>query len=98
MNARPCQTNGKRLLKQHRVRTFKSAEPLARGDQLAWKIAEVAADPVAVERDVIEMIGIASSTMPRSRPPRSGGARSQARGHRQLRIRLRRARPYSACN
>jgi 2-methylcitrate dehydratase len=57
MNARPCQTNGKRLLKQHRVRTFKSAEPLARGDQLAWKIAEVAADPVAVERDVIEMIG-----------------------------------------
>jgi 2-methylcitrate dehydratase len=44
-------------LKQHRVRTFKSAEPLARRDQLAWKIAEVAADPVAVEADVIEMIG-----------------------------------------
>ena len=44
-------------LKQHRVRTFKSAEPLARSDQLAWKIAEVAADPVAVELDVAEMIG-----------------------------------------
>src|ERR1700761_28368 len=48
---------GSAALKQHRVRTFKSAEPLARGDQLAWKIAEVAADPVAVERDVAEMIG-----------------------------------------
>ena len=44
-------------MKQHRVRTFKSAEPLARSDQLAWKIAEVAADPVAVELDVAEMIG-----------------------------------------
>ncbi len=39
------------------MRTFKSAEPLARSDQLAWKIAEVAADPVAVELDVAEMIG-----------------------------------------
>jgi 2-methylcitrate dehydratase len=48
---------GNAALKQHRVRTFKSAEPLARGDQLAWKIAEVAADPVAVELDVAEMIG-----------------------------------------
>ena len=44
-------------MKPHRVRTFKSAEPLARGDQLAWKIAEVAADPVAVESEVAEMIG-----------------------------------------
>jgi hypothetical protein len=43
-------------LKQHRVRTFKSAEPLARADQLAWKIAEVAADPITVEREVTEMI------------------------------------------
>jgi len=44
-------------LKQHRVRTFKSAEPPARADQLAWKIAEVAADAVAVEADVADMIG-----------------------------------------
>jgi 2-methylcitrate dehydratase len=41
----------------HNVRTYKSAEPLAREDQLAWKIAEVAADPVAVDADVAEMIG-----------------------------------------
>lgn len=41
----------------HEVRTYKSAEKLAREDQLAWKIASVAADPVSVEGDVVEMIG-----------------------------------------
>ncbi|MGN7870984.1 MmgE/PrpD family protein [Paracoccus sp. 22332] len=40
----------------HDVRTYKSAEHLPREEQLAWKIAEVAADPVAVEADVTEMI------------------------------------------
>ena len=44
-------------MKQHSVRTYKSAERLQRADQLAWKIAEVAADPVAVEPAVVEMIG-----------------------------------------
>jgi 2-methylcitrate dehydratase len=44
-------------LKQHRVHTFKSTDHLARADQLAWKIAEVAADPVPVEADITEMIG-----------------------------------------
>jgi 2-methylcitrate dehydratase len=44
-------------LKQHRVRPFKSTDHLARADQLAWKIAEVAADPVPVEAGVTEMIG-----------------------------------------
>ncbi|NVK22981.1 MAG: MmgE/PrpD family protein, partial [Kangiellaceae bacterium] len=43
-------------MKTHEVRTYKSAEHLAREDQLAWKIAEVAADPVAVAPEVIEMI------------------------------------------
>ncbi|MYM56909.1 MmgE/PrpD family protein [Thalassovita mangrovi] len=43
-------------MKMHEVRSYKSAEHLAREDQLAWKIAEVAADPVAVEADVTEMI------------------------------------------
>ena len=33
-------------MKQHKVRTYKSAERLEREGQLAWKIAEVAADPV----------------------------------------------------
>ncbi len=43
-------------MKMHEVRRYRSAEHLAREDQLAWKIAEVAADPVAVGADVVEMI------------------------------------------
>lgn len=43
-------------MKSHHVRTYASSEGLAREDQLAWRIAEVAADPVAVEDDVAEMI------------------------------------------
>lgn len=43
-------------MKTHDVRSYKSAEHLAREDQLAWKIAEVAADPVPVEPAVTEMI------------------------------------------
>ena len=73
-------------MKQHSVRTFKSADHLARTDQLAWKIAEVAADPVAVEIDVAEMIGnriidnaaVAAASVAR-RPVVS--ARSQAEAH-----------------
>src|ERR1700742_3486697 len=73
-------------LKQHRVRTFKSAEPLARGDQLAWKIAEVAADPVTVESEVAEMIGnriidnaaVAAASIARRAV---ASARSQAQAH-----------------
>ena len=34
----------------HPVRVYRSDENLAREDQLAWKIAEVAADPVEVDR------------------------------------------------
>ncbi|MGV6873364.1 MmgE/PrpD family protein [Pseudochelatococcus sp. B33] len=45
------------MVTQHKVRTYKSSENLAREDQLAWKIAEVAADPVAVEPAVVEEIG-----------------------------------------
>lgn len=40
-------------MKLHSVRAHKSSENLARADQLAWKIAEVASDPAAVEPDVI---------------------------------------------
>jgi len=42
---------------EHRVRTHASVEGLPREGQLAWKIAEVAADPVAVDTEVAEMIG-----------------------------------------
>jgi len=40
----------------HHVRVYKSAEHLPREAQLAWKIAEVAADPVEVTPGVTEMI------------------------------------------
>jgi len=44
-------------VKSHAVRTHKSAENLPRPAQLAWKIAEVAADPAPLEPAVVEMIG-----------------------------------------
>ena len=44
-------------MKNHLVRVYPSKEKLAKEDQLAWKIAAVAADTVAVEPAVIEMIG-----------------------------------------
>ncbi|HEX7781235.1 MAG TPA: MmgE/PrpD family protein [Sphingobium sp.] len=74
-------------MKLHDVRTYKSAEPLAREDQLAWKLAAVATDPVAVENEVVEMIGnriidnasVAAASIARG-PIRS--ARAQALGHR----------------
>ena len=40
----------------HPVRTYRSEEPLPREQQLAWRIAEVAADPVEVEDDVVDMV------------------------------------------
>ncbi len=73
-------------MKTHEVRTYKSAEKLAREDQLAWKIAEVAADPVAVDADVTDMIinriidnaSVAAASVAR-RPVAS--ARAQAMAH-----------------
>lgn len=43
-------------MKQHKVRVYPSKEHLAREDQLAWKLASVATDPVAVEPAVVDMI------------------------------------------
>ncbi|WP_295017939.1 MmgE/PrpD family protein, partial [uncultured Micrococcus sp.] len=43
-------------MKNHDVRVHPSADNLAREDQLAWKIAEVAVDPVEVLPEVEEMI------------------------------------------
>ncbi len=73
-------------MKLHSVRTRKSADHLPRTEQLAWKIAEVAADPVAVEPEVVEMIGnriidnaaVAAASLAR-RPVAS--ARAQAVAH-----------------
>jgi len=73
-------------VKQHSVRMHTSAEHLPRTGQLAWKIAEVATDPVAVEPQVIEMIGnriidnasVAAASL--ARPP-VASARDQAAAH-----------------
>ncbi len=40
----------------HHLRVHRSDENLAREGQLAWHIAEVAADPVEVDADVVDMI------------------------------------------
>ena len=40
----------------HKVRVYRSEENLAREDQLAYKIAAVASDPVEVSADVTEMV------------------------------------------
>ncbi len=40
----------------HEVRVHPESDRLAREDQLAWKLAEVASDPVAVAPEVAEMI------------------------------------------
>src|SRR5271168_882962 len=79
-------SKGNQTVKSHTVRTHKSSENLARADQLAWNIAEVASDPVAVEPNVIEMIGnriidnaaVAAASVAR-RPVAS--ARAQAMAH-----------------
>ena len=43
-------------MKTYPVRTYPSSEPLPREEQLAWRIAEVATDPVEVAPEVAEMI------------------------------------------
>jgi 2-methylcitrate dehydratase len=43
-------------MKAYEVRTYASSEQLPQEEQLAWRIAQVAADPVAVRGDVAEMI------------------------------------------
>ena len=73
-------------MKLHSVRTYKSAENLQRVDQLAWKIADVAADRVPVETAVVEMVGnriidnaaVAAASLAR-RPV--ANARAQASAH-----------------
>lgn len=43
-------------MKSHAVRSHRSADALPREEQLAWKLAVVAADPVPVDADVAAMI------------------------------------------
>lgn len=73
-------------MRNHQVRVHSSKDNLAKADQLAWKIAGVASDPVAVEPAVVEMIGnriidnaaVAAASLAR-RPVAS--ARAQAQAH-----------------
>ena len=43
-------------MKNHTVKVYPSKQELKREDQLAWKIAAVAADPVEVDNDVTDMV------------------------------------------
>lgn len=73
-------------MQQHHVHVHSSKDNLAKTQQLAWKIAEVAADPVGVAPAVVEMIGnriidnaaVAAASVAR-RPVAS--ARAQAKAH-----------------
>lgn len=49
-------TEHKEAMRLHDVKVHASASSLAREDQLAWKLAQVAADPVPIESEVQEMI------------------------------------------
>src|SRR5699024_11665602 len=80
-------TTGDDPMIDHTVRVHRSAENLAREYQLAWKMDEVAVDPVEVESEVAEMIinrisDTAELAVPSlSRAP-TVAARPQARRHR----------------
>ncbi|WP_426626098.1 MmgE/PrpD family protein [Leifsonia sp. McL0607] len=73
-------------MRTHTVRVHRSDENLARRDQLAWKIAEVAVDPVEVAPEVVDMVvnrvidnaAVAAASLTR-KPVAS--ARSQALAH-----------------
>ena len=43
-------------MREHTVRVHRSEETLPREEQLAWRMAEVAVDPVEVEAETAEMI------------------------------------------
>lgn len=72
---------------EHKVQASPSKDRLARADQLAWKMAEVAVDPVPVDHDVAEMIisriidnaAVAIASLNR-RPVQSARAMAMAHG------------------
>ena len=76
-----------RIMRNHDVRTRRSAEDFPRTEHLAWKVAQVAADPVPVDADVEEMVlnriidNAAVSAASVTRRP-VAVARAQAQAHR----------------
>ena len=73
-------------MRTYEVRTHRSAEELPRDEQLAWRIAELAATPAAVDADVADMVvnrvidnaAVAAAAL--ARPP-AAAARAQAAPH-----------------
>ncbi|MDN4474649.1 MmgE/PrpD family protein [Demequina sp. SYSU T00192] len=73
-------------MKTYSVRAHTSAEALPRSEQLAWRIAEVATDPVEVAPDVADMVvnrvidnaAVAAASYSREAP---SAARAQALAH-----------------
>jgi 2-methylcitrate dehydratase len=73
-------------MKQHEVRSHKSADRIPRDRQLAWKLAEIATDPVPVEPQVAAMVvnrltddaGVAAAALTRTSV---ANARAQAVCH-----------------
>src|SRR5699024_5484959 len=82
---RPRPPGGHRMI-DHDVRVHRSEENLAHEDQLAWKMAQVAVDPVEVEPEVAEMVinriidNAAVAVASLTRAP-IVSARAQALGH-----------------
>ncbi len=73
-------------MRTHDVRVHPSSSDLPREEQLAWAIAEVATDPVAVDAEVAEMVvnrfvdNAAAAAAALNRPP-VAAARAQALAH-----------------
>ena len=71
---------------EHEVRVHPSTDRLSRTEQLAWKLAEIAAEPVEPEPDVVGMVvnrvvdavAVATAALARHAPTK---ARAQARRH-----------------
>ncbi|GAB2468241.1 2-methylcitrate dehydratase [Conyzicola lurida] len=78
-------------MKLHPVRVYASDENLPREQQLAWKIAEVAADPVTVTPEVTDMIinriidnaAVATASLTRA-PAVAARAQAQDRPHQRV--------------
>ncbi|NKB22533.1 MAG: MmgE/PrpD family protein [Alphaproteobacteria bacterium] len=73
-------------MKKHIVRTHSSKENLLREDELAWKLAALAVDPIPIDADVAEMVinriidnaSVAMAAINRAPP---AAARAQALAH-----------------
>jgi 2-methylcitrate dehydratase len=86
IRANTAEKKTKIVMKNHTVRTYSSKENLARHDELAWKLAALAVDPVPVDGDVADMVinriidnaSVAIAAINRSPP---AAARAQALAH-----------------